>query len=936
MSKSKLKILVCSEASFIKSGFGVYTKELLTRLHATNKYEIAEFASYGFVNDPRDVSIPWKYYANAVKEGDPRHKEYSSRTDNQFGRWRFEKVLLDFRPDMVCVPPSTLIHTENGYRPICDIKVGDKVMSHKGVYRKVLKTMRRQHVGKMVRIRANGDTRALRLTEEHPVLVYKKRSQTNQKKSISKMYAGQKPEFVPAKDVKRGDLLVLPTNKESTSYKTINITDYIDNFLLVDNKIIPVGQTNCNSVNAKCKVDYDFGVLIGYIIGDGCIYDTSISITFNIHEKDFAEDSVRLLSEKFGLPAKIRTDETKHCLSVTCHSVILAEFLSKIIGTKENKKIPNVCWHSPKLTKQGLIRGLFRSDGCYKKNTVSFTSKMKHLAYELRQLCVDVGIPVSINSKYTIVHNVEGYGESAKLLHDIVEKNSEDKLRLCVNSVRRPRNTHMINGHMVASVKYTKTDSYSGQVYNLEVEKDNSYVANWCVHNCDVRDFWMSSYQKVSPLRSYFHWILMPTVDSAPQQEEWIDTFLNADAIFTYSDWGADVLKEQSSGKINYIDTVSPGVDPNIFKIKNQSQLRKHFGLAPDTLIVGSVMRNQKRKLIPELFASFRIVLDQLRTQDQHDTADKLFLYLHTSYPDMGWDIPELLRHYRVTNKVLFTYFCKNCNHVTCNKFVGPQKTCPKCLNKTASLPSVSNGVSTEQLSDIYNLFDLYIQYSLCEGFGIPIVEAGACGVPLAVVNYSAMCDMVNKLEAYPIKVKSYFKELETRAIRVYPDNDDLANYIMKFIMQPKPLRDKQRQKVSELTHKYYNWDDVAKKWENYFDKLDASGYRANWGGGDFLTPVTSNIQIHNDNYFDPLMQLLNNNMRDPQLIGSQKMLELLNYADYGFVQNGNNISPFTFGNIQEYIKTFIDNHNQAKQAKDNNIKFDEDFITYAHLKNQS
>ena len=55
---NKLKILMCSEASFLSSGFSIYAKEILSRLHNTNKYEIAEFASYGLVNDPRDKSIP--------------------------------------------------------------------------------------------------------------------------------------------------------------------------------------------------------------------------------------------------------------------------------------------------------------------------------------------------------------------------------------------------------------------------------------------------------------------------------------------------------------------------------------------------------------------------------------------------------------------------------------------------------------------------------------------------------------------------------------------------------------------------------------------------------------------------------------------------------------------------------------------------------------
>ena len=64
---------MCSEASFISSGFGTYTKEILSRLYKTNKYNIAEFASYGMVNDSRDKSIDWTYYANAVNPNDSRH-----------------------------------------------------------------------------------------------------------------------------------------------------------------------------------------------------------------------------------------------------------------------------------------------------------------------------------------------------------------------------------------------------------------------------------------------------------------------------------------------------------------------------------------------------------------------------------------------------------------------------------------------------------------------------------------------------------------------------------------------------------------------------------------------------------------------------------------------------------------------------------------------
>ena len=89
---------MCSEASFLSSGFATYTREILNRLYATNKYEIAEFASYATVNDPRDKDIPWKLYVNSVNDQDPRHKEYSSRPDNAFGRWRFDKFVVVFKP----------------------------------------------------------------------------------------------------------------------------------------------------------------------------------------------------------------------------------------------------------------------------------------------------------------------------------------------------------------------------------------------------------------------------------------------------------------------------------------------------------------------------------------------------------------------------------------------------------------------------------------------------------------------------------------------------------------------------------------------------------------------------------------------------------------------------------------------------------------------
>jgi len=448
----------------------------------------------------------------------------------------------------------------------------------------------------------------------------------------------------------------------------------------------------------------------------------------------------------------------------------------------------------------------------------------------------------------------------------------------------------------------------------------------------DVRDYWMSYYQSVSPLRKYFHWILMPTVDSAPQQEEWIDTYIGADAVFTYSDWGAEVIKKQSYDKINYIDTTSPGVDLSVFKIlDHKKEIKQKFGIPQDSFIIGSVMRNQKRKLIPELLFAFRDLLDILEKKDP-EKAKKTFLYLHTSYPDAGWDIPELLKQSRLLNKVFFTYFCGRCNSVVSHTYCHPVKVCQNCIENTSKLPSVANGVPNTILAEIYNLFDIYVQYAICEGFGMPQVEAGACGVPIATVDYSAMVDIINKLDAYKIDTQCKFKELETKAIRVYPNNKSLIEYILSYMDSSNSMQQQKRQRVRELTEKNYCWDIIAKKWENYLDKLSVSGFRSNW---DTKPQFLSDISPDQDIDIIKMANICSNNLLDFSKLGSMFVLNMCKDMQYGFTQSGTHYQAYNTQNVIDIIRAIIKNHNQAEQARITNVRFDEDFINYAHMKDQ-
>ena len=119
----------------------------------------------------------------------------------------------------------------------------------------------------------------------------------------------------------------------------------------------------------------------------------------------------------------------------------------------------------------------------------------------------------------------------------------------------------------------------------------------------------MIDYQERSPFRTLFNWAIMPTVDAEPQNEQWLSTYANADAVFNYSDWGLDLLKRESNNKIKCLGSAPPSANAAYTPVKDKLEHKSNMGFDPSLQIVGTVMRNQRRKLFPDLFEAFRKLL---------------------------------------------------------------------------------------------------------------------------------------------------------------------------------------------------------------------------------------------------------------------------------------------------------------------------------------
>jgi glycosyltransferase involved in cell wall biosynthesis len=110
--------------------------------------------------------------------------------------------------------------------------------------------------------------------------------------------------------------------------------------------------------------------------------------------------------------------------------------------------------------------------------------------------------------------------------------------------------------------------------------------------------------------------------------------------------------------------------------------------------------------------------------------------------------------------------------------------------------------VSDEQLPHIYNLATLFVYPSYYEGFGIPPIEAFACGTPTIVSNITSLPEVCGDC-----------------AIYIDPYNQQQLTNELNSILNNKTLQQKLIQKALVKVQQY-SWDLSAKKHQELFEKL--------------------------------------------------------------------------------------------------------------------
>lgn len=296
--------------------------------------------------------------------------------------------------------------------------------------------------------------------------------------------------------------------------------------------------------------------------------------------------------------------------------------------------------------------------------------------------------------------------------------------------------------------------------------------------------------------------VVYTPVDSPGIKPEFVQALNQTQHIISYTEWGKQEL--QKSGIKVPISVIPHGVNPGTFNPMPRVQARKELygGIkeleAKDPYVVLYVARNQPRKRIDlYVYTIFKWL--------QKYPHDEVMLHYHGAPKgDLGNDIEWLVEYF------------------------GKELRIPhyeKRLILTSKTMTAANGLPVEKMRTLYSGADLYFQSCAVEGWGLPLMEAMACGMPALVPNYSALAEWPNgAVEYMQVHDTPWANINNIDTIHRFIDVDTAVEKL-EYLYQNKTRRDELGQlAVKHVTQKHFMWKNIAERFNQIFKNTRSVG----------------------------------------------------------------------------------------------------------------
>ena len=275
--------------------------------------------------------------------------------------------------------------------------------------------------------------------------------------------------------------------------------------------------------------------------------------------------------------------------------------------------------------------------------------------------------------------------------------------------------------------------------------------------------------------------IMWAPIDTEPIPKSEVMILRRAERLLVPSIWGKEILKQHGLAS-TYVPC---GLDTQLYDIDDEARLRWRTAIQPqipdETFLIGMVGLNcgsPDRK-------GYGYAFDIIKAFTEAHPNESICAYLHTNPTgeDGAINLYELRDQLKLEDRIYL------------------------------QRPGLPFGARPEYMRDLYNAFDVFLHTSLTEGFGLPVIEAQACGVPV-VVN---ACTSVSELVLNGGKAKPASSVWVSTATRIYPPSISrmtarLEAEYQRWLTETPEERLRRRREIRRSVMRF-EWDQAYEKY---------------------------------------------------------------------------------------------------------------------------
>lgn len=358
----------------------------------------------------------------------------------------------------LCVHPDCYITTEHGPTPIKDIHIGDRVLTHKGRFRTVTKVFQNRHEGMLYGLRsANAGNSIAWLTEGHPVYCSPVECWSSGRTLKPNEKTRSPFGWHPVESIGPRWKVLRPIIQENAEPQAIRLSGLKKSggMVVAEGRHNDVPHPMATEVQETISLNEDTMRFIGLYLAEGHIHRTNVTWSFHENEMDLVEFIREMIRKLTGKNGNISHNVVERSMQITIGCKPLAEKFAELFGSGSlETQFPHSWLTYPKSLLSSLWRGIMEGDGDhvgeYKDKRISTANG--RFARQLVDLGRRIGHSVSLHAEKT-----------GKAFRVHVNKRKDE----------------------TPSARMLLASSYNGNVFNLEVEEDHSYIVEgFAVHNC--------------------------------------------------------------------------------------------------------------------------------------------------------------------------------------------------------------------------------------------------------------------------------------------------------------------------------------------------------------------------------------------------------------------------------------------------------------------